>query len=78
MYRVNAENMPGNDISRTFEGGAHGPSSVSFFLVHNQPGHGPKLHHHPYDETFIILEASSTSQRPRRISRTDHGLGISD
>jgi quercetin dioxygenase-like cupin family protein len=53
---VNAENLPGNDISRTFESGAHGPSSVSFFLVHNQPGHGPKLHHHPYDETFIILE----------------------
>jgi len=56
MYHVNAENLPGNDISRTFEGGKHGSSSVSFFLVHNQPGQGPKLHHHPYDETFIILE----------------------
>src|SRR5260370_26296745 len=56
MYHVNAENLPGNDISRTFEGGTHGPSSVSFFLVHNQPGQGPRLHHHPYDETFVILE----------------------
>ena len=56
VYQVNAANLPGNEISRTFEGGLHGPSSVSFFLVHNQPGQGPKLHHHPYDETFIILE----------------------
>ena len=56
MYHVNAADLPGNDVSRTFEGGKHGPSSVSFFLVHNHPGQGPKLHHHPYDETFIILE----------------------
>jgi quercetin dioxygenase-like cupin family protein len=56
MYHVNAGKLPGNDVSRTFEGGAHGPSSVSFFLVHNHQGQGPKLHHHPYDETFIILE----------------------
>jgi quercetin dioxygenase-like cupin family protein len=56
MHHVNASNLPGNDVSRTFEGGKHGPASVSFFLVHNQPGQGPKLHHHPYDETFIILE----------------------
>lgn len=56
MHHVNAGKLPGNDVSRTFEGGAHGPSSVSFFLVHNHPGQGPKLHHHPYDETFIILE----------------------
>jgi hypothetical protein len=38
MYHVNASNLPGNDISRTFEGGKHGPCSVSFFLVHNRPG----------------------------------------
>lgn len=56
MFCVNAENLPGNEISRTFEGGEHGPSPVSFFLVHNQPGQGPALHHYPYDETFIILE----------------------
>ncbi len=39
MYHVNAGELPGNDISRTFEGGAHGPSSVSFFLVPHVP-HG--------------------------------------
>ena len=24
--------------------------------MHNHPGQGPQLHHHPYDETFVILE----------------------
>jgi hypothetical protein len=38
MYQVNAANLPGNEIARTFEGSRHGPSSVSFFLVHNHPG----------------------------------------
>jgi quercetin dioxygenase-like cupin family protein len=56
MYHVNADDLPGNEVSRTFEGGKHGPCSVSFFLVHNQPGQGPRLHHHPYDETFLILD----------------------
>ena len=56
MYHVNASDLPGNEISRTFEGGKHGGSSVSFFLVHNRPGQGPRLHRHPYDETFIIQE----------------------
>jgi quercetin dioxygenase-like cupin family protein len=58
MYHVNAENLPGNEVSRTFEGSRHGPSTVSFFLVHNHPGQGPELHHHPYDETFVILEGN--------------------
>jgi mannose-6-phosphate isomerase-like protein (cupin superfamily) len=58
MYHVNADDLPGNEVSHTFEGGRHGPCSVSFFLVRNQPGQGPRLHHHPYDETFAILEGS--------------------
>jgi len=56
MYHVNARDLPGNDVSRTFEGGKHGPCTVSFFLVNNRPGEGPGLHRHAYDETFVILE----------------------
>ena len=56
MYHVNARDLPGNDVSRTFEGGKHGPCTVSFFLVNNRPGEGPNLHRHAYDETFIICE----------------------
>ena len=62
MYHVNASSLPGNDVSRTFEGGKHGPSSVSFFLVHNRPGDGPRLHRHPYDETFVVEAGNLTFQ----------------
>jgi hypothetical protein len=40
MHHVNAGDLPGNEVSRTFEGGRHGPCSVSFFLVHNQHSQG--------------------------------------
>lgn len=36
-----------------------GVSSVSFFVVHNHPDQGPKLHRHPYDETFTNLGPGS-------------------
>ncbi|MCP2262749.1 cupin domain-containing protein [Promicromonospora thailandica] len=47
--------------SRTlrFEGVAHG-SNVSFFLVTSDPGQGPSLHRHPYDETWSVLEGEAT------------------
>ena len=38
-----------------FEGEGNG-SSVSFFIVRNQPGDGADKHRHPYDETFVILD----------------------
>ncbi len=37
----------------TFNGHEHG-AQVSFFLSHNRPVTGPKLHRHPYEETFIV------------------------
>jgi mannose-6-phosphate isomerase-like protein (cupin superfamily) len=42
---------PGGTV--TFQGLTYG-SEVSFFLVHNEPGAGPKLHKHPYSETWIV------------------------
>ena len=32
MYHVNAENLPGNEVSRTFEGGSHDPWAGSPIL----------------------------------------------
>jgi mannose-6-phosphate isomerase-like protein (cupin superfamily) len=29
---------------------------VSFFLSHNRPGTGPKLHRHSYEETLIVQD----------------------
>lgn len=40
-----------------FEGFAHGGARVSFISVDSvEPGYGPRLHQHPYEEVFIIQE----------------------
>ncbi|MDQ3891088.1 MAG: cupin domain-containing protein [Actinomycetota bacterium] len=44
---------PGGTV--TFEGEPYG-APVSFFLIDNEPGAGPKLHKHPYPETWIVRE----------------------
>jgi mannose-6-phosphate isomerase-like protein (cupin superfamily) len=54
-YVVKVEQLPGSQDASTFHGHAHG-ASVSVFLSHNRPGTGPKLHRHPYDETFIVQD----------------------
>ncbi|WP_309068278.1 cupin domain-containing protein [Microbacterium sp.] len=42
-----------------FEGYLHG-SAVSFFREHApRPGTGPRLHRHPYSETFLIHAGSA-------------------
>ena len=43
----------GSDRTVLFQGREHG-SQVSFFLVDNAPGEGPRLHRHPYTETWIV------------------------
>jgi mannose-6-phosphate isomerase-like protein (cupin superfamily) len=47
---------PGGTI--TFEGAPYG-SGVSCFLVNNEPGTGPRLHKHPYPETWILRSGSA-------------------
>jgi mannose-6-phosphate isomerase-like protein (cupin superfamily) len=39
-----------------FEGASDGPASVSVILDESDPGRGPRLHRHPYDETWVIQE----------------------
>ncbi|TKT75357.1 cupin domain-containing protein [Aquamicrobium sp. LC103] len=55
MYQVvrKAEQNPAANRTVRFEGRDHG-SGVSFFLVDNEPGQGPRLHVHPYTETWIV------------------------
>jgi quercetin dioxygenase-like cupin family protein len=45
--------LPGSERARRFEGRDHG-ANVSFFLSTHASGEGPKLHRHPYEETFIL------------------------
>lgn len=39
------------------EGGAYG-ASVSVILDDGDVGHGPRLHRHPYDETWVVVEGT--------------------
>lgn len=44
----------GSGAVRTFRGAEHGGVPVSFILDRSQPGGGPALHRHPYDEVWIL------------------------
>jgi quercetin dioxygenase-like cupin family protein len=54
-YVIRIDELPGGENASTFDGHEHG-AKVSFFLSHNRPDTGPKLHRHPYEETFIVQE----------------------
>jgi quercetin dioxygenase-like cupin family protein len=42
-------------------GAEHG-ATISVILDHSRPGEGPRLHRHPYDETWIVQEGTLTFQ----------------
>jgi quercetin dioxygenase-like cupin family protein len=50
---IKVDELLSGENASTFDGHQHG-AQVSFFLSHNRPGTGPKLHRHPYEETFIV------------------------
>jgi mannose-6-phosphate isomerase-like protein (cupin superfamily) len=43
-----------------FVGADHGGTAVSFILDRSQPGRGPALHRHPYDEVWILDEGHAS------------------
>jgi mannose-6-phosphate isomerase-like protein (cupin superfamily) len=52
---IKVDELSSGECSSIFNGHEHG-AQVSFFLSHNKPGTGPRLHRHPYEETFIVQE----------------------
>lgn len=38
-------------------GADHG-ATISLILDHSEPGQGPRLHRHPYDETWVVHEGN--------------------
>ena len=43
------------------DGADHG-AAVSLIFDHSEPGQGPRLHRHPYDETWVVEEGTVTFQ----------------
>jgi quercetin dioxygenase-like cupin family protein len=44
---------------QTIEGSEHG-ATISLILNESEPGQGPRLHRHPYDETWVVQEGTVT------------------
>jgi quercetin dioxygenase-like cupin family protein len=57
MPLISASSLPGGNL----RGADHG-ATVSVILDHSAPGDGPRLHRHPYDETWVVIEGEVTFQ----------------
>ena len=44
---------------RTLRGAEHG-ATISLILNDSEPGQGPRLHRHPYDETWFVQTGNVT------------------
>jgi quercetin dioxygenase-like cupin family protein len=60
MDAVHQTDLPLVGMSYEFIGANHGGTSLSFFLVNGEPGMGPRLHKHDYDEVVYVIEGKST------------------
>ena len=51
MPVISASALPGGNL----RGADHG-ATISVILDHSSPGDGPRLHQHPYDETWVVID----------------------
>jgi quercetin dioxygenase-like cupin family protein len=59
--------------AENLKGAEHG-ATISLIFDHSEPGHGPRLHRHPYDETWVVEEGNLTFQ----LGETRHRAGPGD
>ena len=57
---LNRDALPRDGDTYEFEGSHFGNTPVSFIWVDMPPGHGVRLHKHPYQEIFVIQEGAAT------------------
>ncbi len=57
MPIINADRL----VTGNLKGAEHG-ATISLVLDHSEPGHGPRLHKHPYDETWVVIDGNLTFQ----------------
>ncbi len=60
---VGRESLPVDGNTYEFEGLRHRKTDVSFIWVDMPPGHGVRLHKHPYKEIFIVVAAFTAGSR---------------
>jgi mannose-6-phosphate isomerase-like protein (cupin superfamily) len=56
-----------------FEGASDGPAGISIILDSSEPGGGPRLHSHPYDETWVVEKGEVVFQVGQRLARARAG-----
>jgi len=55
MPLIKSDTIPSGNLV----GEDHG-ASVSLIFDESEPGHGPRLHRHPYDETWVVIAGHLT------------------
>jgi mannose-6-phosphate isomerase-like protein (cupin superfamily) len=56
---VKQDDLPWSNIARELVGADHGGVGICVIFVDAEPGRGPSLHTHPYDELLVILEGEA-------------------
>jgi mannose-6-phosphate isomerase-like protein (cupin superfamily) len=69
MNIINYNSLP----TGRFEGATAGPASVSIILDSSEPGGGPRLHSHPYDETWVVERGDVLFRVGDRVERAGAG-----
>lgn len=57
MAIIRAQDREGSSVK-----GEDYDASISLILDESQPGQGPRLHRHDYDETWVVVEGNVTFQ----------------
>jgi mannose-6-phosphate isomerase-like protein (cupin superfamily) len=57
---IRQEDLPWSAIAHELVGEEHGGIGLCILFVDAQPGQGPGLHKHPYEEVFIVQEGRGT------------------
>ena len=59
MQILEQAQLPWSEIAHELVGAEHG-IGITILFVDAEPGRGPALHKHPYDEIFIVQEGQAT------------------